>query len=66
MTFISLIAAVLILCAICYIIMKIPLPEGSPPFIRNVLYILVAIACIGFLMSWGGFGGIENLHIPHR
>jgi hypothetical protein len=63
MTLISLIAAVLILCIVCWIISILPLPSGSPPFIRTVLYIIVGIVIILWLMQIGGF---VNLGLHHR
>jgi hypothetical protein len=50
---ITLVVFVLVLALCCWIVSLVPLP-ASPPWLRNVLYILVALIAIVALLQFTG------------
>lgn len=62
MTITSLIILVLVAALLFWIISLIPLP-ANPPFLRNILYILVALLCIAWLLD---MGSIVDLGVHRR
>lgn len=60
---IELIVLVLVVSLVCWIITLIPFPAGAPPFLRNVLFIIVALICIVWLLD---LGGLWDLGVHHR
>lgn len=57
---IELVVLLLVVCLLCWIVSLLPLP-ASPPFLRNVFYILIALLCIVWLLDFGGVADI-GLH----
>jgi hypothetical protein len=62
----TILIAVLIVCLVAWIITLIPVPAAMP-WIRNVLYIILALVMIAYLASYAGCDlGSVNLGGHHK
>ncbi len=54
MSIVGLVVVLVVVALLFWIVSLLPLP-ASPPFLRNVLYIIVALCLIVWLLNLGGY-----------
>jgi ABC-type transport system involved in multi-copper enzyme maturation permease subunit len=54
MTLLTVLCLILVVFLAFCIIGWLPVPKNAPPYTRNVLYILLALVCIFWLLSFSG------------